>query len=491
MLIERLAGRRILVIGDVMLDHFVSGETHRVSPEAPALVLHATADRSMPGGAANVALNIASLGGQPLVVGVIGCDAAGDKLEALARCLGLQAALIRDERACTIQKTRYLAGDRHLLRVDRESIGVSAEASRKVVAEVEARIDDCECVIVSDYAKGVITPEVFSRLLAAARARGIPVLADPKHPDFSLYQGATVLTPNRAELSRATATPCDSPDSQLEAALTAMRLTGAAMLLTMGEHGMALYDGHAEIWREAARAHGVRDVSGAGDTVIAAFGLALAAGADLKDAARLANAAAGVVVGRSGLSQVTPAELAQALARGPKDEPPPGKIARYQDVAAIREHWRSQGLMVGLTNGCFDILHPGHLKVLETAKDACDRLIVALNSDASVRRLKGDGRPVQGEGARAALIGALRHVDLVVVFDEDTPLELIEAVRPDLLVKGGDYAASEVVGAEVVASYGGKVVLAPLADGHSTSELIRRAGPSRTRTPGPSGVKGG
>ena len=475
MLIDQLQGRRVLVIGDVILDHFVSGAANRVSPEAPALVLHAAADRWMVGGGANVALNIASLGGEAVIVGVIGCDAAGEQLKDLIQRAGLRSALVSDPEAHTIQKTRYLAGDRHLLRVDRETIGVSAEASRKLIVEAEAQVDGCECIIVSDYAKGVVTAGLMSHILAAAKQRDIPVLVDPKHADFSLYKGATVLTPNRAELARGTTEPCDSEASRLKAAQFAGQLTGASILLTMAEDGMALYQGGQEVWREASRAKSVRDVSGAGDTVIAVCGLALAAGADLTDAARLANIAAGVVVGKSGLSSLTREELTQALASRSPDEPQPGELVTREAAAAIREYWRSEGLSVGFTNGCFDLLHPGHIRILQAAKDACDRLVVALNTDASVRRLKGEGRPLQSEQARAAVIGAMRSVDLVVLFDEDTPLALLQTIRPDVLVKGADYTVDKVVGADLVTSYGGQVVLAPLVDGQSTTNLVQRA----------------
>jgi D-beta-D-heptose 7-phosphate kinase/D-beta-D-heptose 1-phosphate adenosyltransferase len=282
----------------------------------------------------------------------------------------VRAALVTDPRGHTIRKTRYLAADRHLLRVDRETIGVGADAGRELMEAAEAQLDGCDCVVVSDYAKGVVTAELMSRVLAAARDRGVPVLVDPKHPDFSLYRGATVLTPNRAELAQATSEPCDSEASILRAARAAGRATGAAVLVTQSEQGMALFQGEEEIWRETSRAQAVRDVSGAGDTVIAVCALALAAGAELIQAAQLANAAAGVAVARSGPSALAPEELAQALAGAPPREPAPGRLVERQEAALIREGWRSQGLAVGLANGCFDLLHPGHVQLLQAAKDA-------------------------------------------------------------------------------------------------------------------------
>lgn len=479
MLIDRLQGRRVLVIGDVMLDHVVSGTTDRVSPEAAVPILHAKSEQWTPGGAANVAVNIASLGGEAAVVGVIGPDAAGKQLDELIGQAGLRAALITDPEAHTTRKTRYLAAGRHLLRVDRETIGTSADTGRKLVAAAEAQIDGCACIVISDYAKGVVTAELMSRILAAAKDRGIPLLVDPKHPDFGLYRGAALLTPNRAELARATSEPCDSAASILRAARAASRTTGAAILLTLAEQGMALYQDGAEVWREASRAQAVRNVSGAGDTVIAACALALAAGADLGQAARLANAAAGVAVGKGGPSPPTPEELAEALV-SPPNQPRPGQLVEREEAAAIRERWRLEGLTVGVANGCFDLLHPGHVQLLQAAKASCDRLVVALNTDASVRRLKGEGRPLQSQDARAAIIGAMRDVDLVVMFDEDTPLELIQVLRPDVLIKGADHAADTVVGADVVASYGGRLVLAPFAPGHSTTDLVRRGGTAET-----------
>ena len=478
MLIDRFSGRRVLVVGDVILDHFVSGAASRVSPEAPALVLHAHADRWMPGGAANVALNIASLGGTAIIVGVIGRDHAGAELKSLIGAAGPQVVpeLIEEEAARTIQKTRYLAGDRHLLRVDRETIGVSEPTGRKVIEAALARIDECDAVVISDYAKGVITPAVVAQIVAAAGRAGTPVLVDPKQRNLELYRGATVLTPNRAELAAATGEPCDDDASRARGAAAATAATGAAILLTLAEQGMALYRGGEEIWREASRAHAVRDVSGAGDTVIAVCALGLAAGGDLVEAARLSNVAAGVVVAKSSLSSLTREELTQALSERSDTEPPPGKLVSAGAAIAAREYWRAQGLSVGLTNGCFDLLHPGHVQLLTQARATCDRLVVALNSDASVRRLKGPERPVQDEQARAAVIGAMRCVDLVVLFDEDTPLELITAFRPDVLIKGADYAMDEVVGADVVKASKGEVVLVPLAQGHSTTRLIRRFG---------------
>ncbi len=478
MIVDTFKGLRILIIGDVMLDHFVSGEVERVSPEAPALVLRANADRWMLGGAANVAANIASLGGVAAVVGVIGRDRAADRIAALiAESNGsILDALIRDDAVLTVQKSRYLAGDRHLLRVDREPADLPKGIGAKLMEAARRHLKDCDAVIVSDYAKGTISAPIMRWVVDAARRLGVAVLVDPKRRDLRLYEGATVLTPNRNELALATGEPCDTPESCARAAQAAAQETGASVLLTLAEQGMALYESGSETWRAPAQAKVVRDVSGAGDTVIAACALGIAGGASLAEAAHLANTAASIAVSKSGLASVAPQELSEALgvAAGGGADAAPGKLRALASAIAAREAWRAEGLKVGFTNGCFDLLHPGHVRLLTQAKEFCDRLIVALNTDASVARLKGADRPVQTESDRAEVIGALRSADLVVLFDQDTPLELVKALRPDVLIKGADYAGRAVVGADEVVETGGDVVLVDLAEGHSTTGVISR-----------------
>ncbi len=476
MLIDAIQGRRVLVVGDVMLDHFVSGRVERVSPEAPALVVEVTEERTMAGGAANVAANIAALGGEAVLVGVVGQDAAALELAALIMAAGsITDALVRLPGRPTTRKTRYLGGDRHLLRADWERIGLDAAAEQLVIDAARMRLAGCGAVVLSDYAKGVVSPAVARAVIAAARAAGVPVAVDPKRADLGLFQGARLLTPNRKEMRLATGEACEDDASCDRAGAMVTALTSAAVLLTRSEHGVSLYQGASPVWRDPARAKTVRDVSGAGDTVIAAAALALAAGAELIDAAHLANTAASVVVGKSGTACATPEELNLALLHGPDEALAAGKLAPLSQAVGVAQDWRRAGLRVGFTNGCFDLLHPGHVKLLSSARSLCDRLVVGLNTDASISRLKGPERPIQSELARAEVMGALRSVDLVVLFEEDTPLNLIAALRPDVLVKGADYTVETVVGSDLVLGWGGRVELVELAADQSSTRLIARS----------------
>lgn len=474
MLIDDVRGSRVLVIGDVMLDHFVAGRVERVSPEAPALVLQVQEEGSMLGGAGNVAANIASLGGVAVLLGVLGNDAAAGHLSALVADFGdsLVDATVRLEECRTTQKTRYIAGDRHLLRADSESVGLSAEAEETVAVAIRERMTGCDAVVVSDYAKGVVCAKVMRAAIEAAKSHDIPLVADPKRRDFVLYSGADLLTPNLKELEFATGEPCDDLASCERAAREVMALTGSAVLLTRSDDGVALFQKEGDVLSEPAQTQVVRDVSGAGDTVAAACAVALAAGAILPDASHFANVAAAVAVGKHGTSCVTPDELNLALLHSPDAHALAGKLVSTSSASSLREVWRSQGLSVGFANGCFDLLHPGHVQLLAEARARCDRLVVALNSDDSVRRLKGADRPIQTELARAQVIGALRSVDLVVLFDDDTPLDLIDTLRPDVLMKGADYTVNTVVGSEMVLGWGGRVELIELVPGQSSSQLI-------------------
>jgi D-beta-D-heptose 7-phosphate kinase/D-beta-D-heptose 1-phosphate adenosyltransferase len=330
-------------------------------------------------------------------------------------------------------------------------------------------------VLLSDYAKGVLTARVIRNVIDAAKKLGKRVIVDPKSANLAIYRGATLLTPNRKEFAEATRSRADSDASIAEAARDAMVLADCeAMLVKQSEHGMTLVTRKGEFIHVPALPVRVRDVSGAGDTVSAALALALAAGGDWETALRVANAAAAVAVGKMGTATVAPDELRRKIlphASLTAEE----KIVPTDVLAARLAEWRAQGLRVGFTNGCFDILHPGHVKVLTAARGACDRLVVGLNSDASTRRLKGEGRPVQDERARAEVLAALEAVDLVVVFEEDTPINLITEIKPSVLVKGGDYTREQVVGHEVVEAHGGEVLLVDVLKGHSTTSLVQRA----------------
>lgn len=476
------SGCRVLVLGDLMLDRYVTGEVRRISPEAPIPVLRAETRRAVLGGAGNVAANIASLGARAELVGLLGDDAAGRECESLlAAHPGIAARLVRSAARPTTVKTRFMSGGHQLLRLDEEvSEPADPEARAALLAAFAAALPGAGAVVLSDYGKGVLCDPVLRGAIAAARAAGVPVVADPKRADFAGYAGVAVLTPNLLEVSAATGIAAGTDAGAAAAGARALALSGAgAVLVTRSERGMTLVRPDAAPLHVPARAHAVADVSGAGDTMAAALAIALASGAPLPEAAALANAAAGLAVTKPGTATVRHAELAAALHRQEWlaiDE----KVADDLDTALDRiAAWRRQGLAVGFTNGCFDLIHPGHVRLLARARAQCDRLVVALNSDASVRRLKGPDRPVQNETARATVMASIASADLVMLFEEDTPERLIRAVRPDVLIKGADYTLDQVVGADFVQANGGRVALIPLEEGHSTTGTIRRINAGR------------
>jgi D-beta-D-heptose 7-phosphate kinase/D-beta-D-heptose 1-phosphate adenosyltransferase len=476
--LEGLAGVRVLVVGDVMLDQYVSGTVERVSPEAPIPVLRIEHEQSALGGAGNVARNVAALGGRASLLATVGGDDAGRRVRALlAAEHDIEPILIEAAGRPTTVKTRYLAGGQQLLRTDLDAPDGLPEQSRQELAEAAvAALEVNDIVVLSDYAKGTLGETLLGDLIAAAGAAGKEVIADPKSSDFSRYAGVTLLTPNRAELELAGGRAITDDASAEAAARTVARHHGmAAMLLTRGAQGMTLID-----LREAGegvahlpvQAREVFDVSGAGDTVVATMALARGAGCRLGEAAELANLTAGIVVGKVGTAVVYPGEVMAAVEGAGRA--PEAKVLELAPALDVVDRWRRQGERLVFTNGCFDLPHPGHVALLERARAAGDRLVVGLNSDASVARLKGSDRPIQGEAARATVLASFAAVDLVVIFAADTPRELIEALRPDLLVKGADYSLDQVVGADIVASYGGQVLLVELEPGHSTSQTIAR-----------------
>jgi D-beta-D-heptose 7-phosphate kinase/D-beta-D-heptose 1-phosphate adenosyltransferase len=475
--IEALAGTPVLCVGDVMLDRFVYGSVERISPEAPIPVLRIERHSTMLGGAGNVAGNLEALGCAPRFVSVVGDDEPGAAIlrHLMAGRLADGCHMVTEAGRKTTEKTRFFAAHQQLLRTDSETVAPITAASREnLIVAARTLMPEVRAVILSDYGKGVLTNDVIAALIEAAHAAGRPVIVDPKGSDYRRYRGADVITPNRRELAQATGMAVENDAEITVAARWIIGQCGiATVVATRSEQGMSVVmaDGRAE--HLPAEAREVFDVSGAGDTVIATLGGALAAGAKVQDAARLANLAAGVVVGKVGTAVVRPSELMAALHQqewrlGEAKVVPP-------EVAVERiERWRRQGRRIGFTNGCFDLLHPGHLSLLTQAKAACDRLIIGLNSDESVRRLKGETRPIQSEAARAAVLASLASVDLVVIFGDDTPEALIHTLRPDILVKGADYRIDQVVGAAFVTGYGGKVVLADLEAGHSTTATIGR-----------------
>jgi len=475
-LMASFGNARVLVVGDVMLDRFVYARVSRISPEAPVPVLAIEREMANLGGAGNVARNIASLGGQATLIGGRGEDAAGERLsELLARETAITDALVVLEDARTTEKIRYIADQQQMMRADREAPWPDS-ANGMALAAAQAAMPHHDAMVISDYAKGFLPPALVRDLIALARAHGKPVIVDPKGVDLVRYDGATVITPNRKEAGIATGmeTGSDAAVAAIAEDLLVRLPSLGAVLITRGPAGLSLAQRGHDILHIAARARDVFDVSGAGDTVVAALALSLAAKSDLQSAARLANVAAGIAVTMVGTAAVTADEIAAEL-QVQQLESVEKKIVSATRAKEWLDVWRARGRRIGFTNGCFDLVHPGHISLLTQARARCDRLVVGLNADASVRRLKGAGRPVQDETARAIVLASLAMVDLVVIFGEDTPDSLIRQLRPDVLVKGADYKRENIVGADFVASYGGEVVLADLVPDRSSSDLINRA----------------
>jgi D-beta-D-heptose 7-phosphate kinase/D-beta-D-heptose 1-phosphate adenosyltransferase len=466
-------GLAIWIVGDIMIDEYVEGEVGRVSPEAPVPVVHVERSFCRLGGSANVAHGAAVLGARVSLCGSIGDDSTGDTLLSLCADAGLDVrAIARLPNRPTTRKLRAMARHQQMLRLDWETTKPPESASMRGALDQLESGPPPRAVVVSDYAKGLISPDVLSRVFAVAHSAGAPVIVDPKCRDFARYAGATVITPNLAELEAASGEPLARahPDVIERTARHLVERAGVgSILVTLGERGMMLVtlDGEADMIPTLAQE--VFDVTGAGDTVVAALAVAVAAGWSQSDAARFANAAAGVVVGKVGTATATWSEIAGVLATQPQD--------KLFERDALREQiawWKLQGKSIVFTNGCYDILHAGHISLLQQAADAGDVLVLGLNSDASVARLKGPSRPVVGERDRARLLGALECVDAITIFEEDTPIELLRAILPNVLVKGGDYVIDDVVGRDIVEANGGSVSIIPLVRGLSTSTLVQR-----------------
>lgn len=473
-------GVRILVVGDVMLDHYIAGQVKRISPEAPVPVVSAAKRWSVPGGAANVARNLVRLGVDVAVAGVVGQDAAASDLRAALAAEGIADGLSVSPSRRTTCKTRVLAQGQQLLRLDEEvSAPLGAEEAEALKNQVLSLLPGRHAVILSDYAKGVLLESasgcnLCQIIIEEARRLGIAVLVDPKGSDWRRYAGAHCVTPNAGEFDAACGLDAGAtlsrPRRETLAGELRSRYGIERLLITRGPKGMALFTpDEAPVYCRAA-VREVADVSGAGDTAIATLAACVGKGLPWAESMHLANAAAGVAVGKMGTAPVSIAELNEAL-REQADNP---KLFSVQNLVEKIEEWRRKNETVVFTNGCFDLLHPGHISLIRQSAAQGDRLIVGLNSDASVRRLKGPTRPIQNENSRALLLAALSDVDAIVLFDEDTPFELISALRPDVLVKGSDYTIDNVVGADVVQQGGGRVYLARLVDGCSTTGIVRK-----------------
>lgn len=470
-ILERYPGLHIWVVGDLMLDEYVMGAVERISPEAPVPVVRVRDTEHRLGGAANVARQVAALGATVSLAGLIGDDAAGEDFLRLCAASNIDTrAVLKLAERRTTRKLRILGHSQQLLRLDWEDVRpCSAQSTMRMTARLTEGSPP-DAIILSDYAKGVLTPETIASV-TGLRGNG-PVVVDPKHRDFTRYRGATTITPNLRELEAASGQSLE-PDDTAAVAAAARPLAVAAgleaMVVTLGDRGMLVVPVSGHVTAVPAIQRAVYDVTGAGDTAISVLTLSLASRASLLEAARLANAAAGVSVGQIGAVAVDAGSIRDALAAHPD-----GKILVRDDLVARAATWRMAGKRIVFTNGCFDLLHAGHLSLLSQAAKLGDVLVLAINSDASVRRLKGPERPLVPQQDRAAVLAALGFVDAVTIFDEDTPLEVLQSVRPHVLVKGGDYKLSDVVGREFVEASGGRVALVPLTPEKSTTALVER-----------------
>ncbi len=466
----------VLVVGDVMIDRYIVGDVERISPEAPVPVLRQAREYSRPGGAANVAMNLAGLGLKTTLAGFVGNDAYAAELRALMQGAGVDASALVQGSQPTIAKTRVVSRTQQLMRIDVESREQpSAEDAAALQTRAVAAVAGADAVILSDYAKGALSNALCRAVIDAARAKGIPVLADPKTRDLSKYAGATTVCPNLQELSAATGVDVHATDALLDAGRELLATLDIDFLtVTMSEKGIrVLRRSGPDEYHSPARAREVFDVSGAGDTVIATLAASLAGGLGTESAVELANVAAGIVVAKLGTVPVAAHEIVGALTVSSGVAFTDKVLDRGRAIARVAE-WRASGEKIVFTNGCFDLIHIGHITLLEDCRRFGSKLVVGMNTDASVSRLKGPTRPIVSENERTKVMAALGSVDLVTLFDEPTPMELIVAMKPDVLVKGGDYSVETVVGHEVVIAGGGRVEIVPTVEGFSTSNIVKK-----------------
>jgi D-beta-D-heptose 7-phosphate kinase/D-beta-D-heptose 1-phosphate adenosyltransferase len=483
-----------------MLDHFLYGSVERISPEAPVPVFNFKSEKKMLGGAGNVVANLSSLGCKADIICFIGKDPAGKTVRELLRDVCGNPAAIEVEGYPTIEKTRIIAGNNHILRIDTEKKFTSVGDADRIFSDMlEERIREADIVLLSDYAKGILSDQRCKTIIALCKKTGRKVLVDPKGDNYEKYRGASLIKPNLKEFCQAAGVSCspDSPDFEQIFCQGAKRLFEHCgfdnLLVTLSEHGMAYLSASDpdDVFRIPTKAKEVFDVSGAGDTSLAAFGAALAAGAAIRDAMQLANIASGIAVGKLGTSQVSAAEMSKELA-SMEDRSDiwdqKAKVIKLDDARKLADSLHKQGKIIGFTNGCFDLLHQGHLFSLMRSKKHCDVLFIGLNTDASVRRLKGSERPVQDEDTRALLLSSLEFVDYVILFDDDTAIPLVEAVRPDVILKEG-YTLDKWPEAQLVESYGGRAVTLPRLEGYSTTSTIARLRRSQDQHSGPEQAK--
>lgn len=473
-LLDHIPQASVLCVGDIMLDYFVYGNVNRISPEAPVPVFHESQKIYVVGGAGNVVRNLSSLSVTTTFLSVIGDDMQGEILENLMTDLPqVTFELIKDPHRETTTKTRYIAQHQQLMRADRETCQtISLDIQERILASFKNALNTVDVVILSDYGKGVFSRDFLQALISIAKNNHKPVLIDPKSHDFGFYEGATVLTPNLKELIGASGKSLKTDQEIVTAARALLhQYQIQQMVITRSAQGMTLVDAQGTVDHVPTHALEVFDVSGAGDTVLAMLSAAYAVNVPLPQAMQLSNIAAGIVVSKVGTATTTLAEIQDKISS--EDKPKPFQKVEFWHQAQEKVlKWKRKGFKIGFTNGCFDLLHPGHISLLNQSKSQCDRLILGLNSDDSIKRLKGDLRPIQNQEARATILASLSCVDMVVIFDEDTPLNLIKHLRPDILIKGADYTLENVVGATEVAHWGGKVYLASLVPNQSTTRTI-------------------
>ncbi|MBS3808952.1 MAG: D-glycero-beta-D-manno-heptose-7-phosphate kinase [Desulfobacterales bacterium] len=466
--------RHVWVIGDILLDQYIEGDIERLSPEAPVQVVNVSKEFSRLGGAANVANGLAAFGIKVTLAGIIGSDSAGENLLELCRKHGIKTCgILAIKDRPTIRKLRVISRSQQMIRLDWEQTHAIDKQSENEILRALDKAEPPDAVLLSDYAKGVLTDSLIQALISRGAKHGAAVAVDPKPRRLERYRGATVITPNLKEFQAALDRNIDPWDDQAMKSAAGRLCKNAgikAMLVTMGKAGMAVWTAEGGLHRIEATAREVYDVTGAGDTVMSALAMALANGADLHTAAIISNAAAGIAVGKAGTAVVEPAELMEALSPHAED-----KILDSMMLEERLRLWRIQQKKIVFTNGCFDLLHAGHLHILNQAASFGDVLMVGINTDDSIRRInKGPDRPLIPQQERASIVAALDCVNAVILFDEDTPVELIRKIKPDVLVKGADYTIDQVVGKEVVEAYGGQVRLVDLLPDKSTSSLIRR-----------------
>ncbi|MGD0388741.1 MAG: D-glycero-beta-D-manno-heptose 1-phosphate adenylyltransferase [Tepidisphaeraceae bacterium] len=481
-IVQSLPASKVVLVGDMMLDKYLYGNAERVSPEAPVLVLHYQNEELRLGGAANVASMLATLNAKVRAIGIVGNDPAAQDVRRLMQAAGIDPSLliVADDRPTT-SKLRLVGAAQHrhaqqLMRLDFENASpVSDRLAAKLLAQAEQAIADCDIVCIEDYNKGALPPDVCRGVIAAARRRGIAVLVDPASlGDYSKYAGATAIKLNRTEASRAAGRPVEGPDDFQPAAEKLLeQLNVEAAILTLDRHGafLATRDGERR-WLKHASPRQVFDATGAGDMVLAMLTVARAAGADWVEAVALGNVAAGLEVQRFGTVAIKPSEIIAEIQAEAHDRP--GKVRAIETLLPELAAHRASGKRIVFTNGCFDLIHLGHVKYFQFARKQGDLLVVGVNTDEGIRRLKGPKRPILNQADRLGILEELESIDYLVCFDEDTPQRLVEQIRPDVLVKGADYPKEQVVGWDVVESYGGRVELAPLVDGKSTTAVIQR-----------------